>query len=1071
MIRKIALLALWLLCLPVYAQNDPEKVIEDGYAQEIEKIFGQLELNRVPHGLLYNAAFPYADLEAYNGTITDSTQMSVDVLSSIYKTLQSSRVAANTSLDFISLENYAGKWAQYRQTNNQDEQDVTLVLSGAYYKYSVIPDQSFHEGKINVERNALKDVYKNGKWQNPYEVKEVLALAPPTQVMNVLNFSVVLPQELFLSNDKRGINNIKIDFDNGQGLQTVNFDQKIALSYPAAGRYNWTVEFEKIGGGKLKVGIPILIHDPIDFYPINPGPYLNNVSVTNGNSKAILRIDYAPGSNGKIKKPLIVAEGFDPESLLKPEKVGGSTTLNNFTNSLNTDSELWNLLQTNTQQYDIVYVDWKNGVDDIKINADLLIKVIEWVNTKKQAAGSTEPNVVLGQSMGGLVATYALSKMEKTPGKNHDTSLLIAHDSPFQGANTPISTQFMFRHMYSVYQSNAFVSTIGEVVIPFVQSLSDLMGLNILSNYVSPGTALGIQDTPAALQMTKYHVTPNGSVTSDFHDTWKNEFDTMGYPQQTRNVAISNGNMCAVPQDIAGSEQLFYLNGDSSTSNVLKEVLTHLGVATWGFTSGDWVLGIVASLPGKSKVKPTIELRAIPEPGSNFIRVYKGHVRYTVILWDIMGWRPSISKDIVRERTNNSPSGLLPLETFSGGYNNIKAAANSINFVSIPEEAFVKPVHGFIPVASALDIRRNNTNNLSLLDFRTAYSSENLGDVNLSTPFENFVTERTVVNTDNFRHISFSPRNGNWLAQELMANSNPNNDYPEADCSAFCSAEELFGPDYMCGGNNNEYTYSIPQITNATISWSAPGLTILSGQGTSSVTVKSNGTAGTKTIKVTINSTECGYKIIEKQVHVGVPTMSGEIEGVSSIFVHHSDWQASGFSMNYTAPEAIGATYYEWELPGNYQEVSQLSHHSEYIFNWELLASTANSRQIKAKSDWHTDGQIKVRACNDCGCSDYITLDVEHIVQNYNGGIGLSPNPVGIDGSIQVYFTDATPPVFRNDITDGYIYDMQTVMRKSFQISSKGTTIDISGLQSGVYIVVIDMQDGTTRSANLQVNR
>ncbi len=268
-----------------------------------------------------------------------------------------------------------------------------------------------------------------------------------------------------------------------------------------------------------------------------------------------------------------------------------------------------------------------------------------------------------------------------------------------------------------------------------------------------------------------------------------------------------------------------------------------------------------------------------------------------------------------------------------------------------------------------------------------------------------------------------------------------------------------------------KYTYSIPQITNATISWSAPGLTILSGQGTSSVTVKSNGTAGTKTIKVTINSTECGYKIIEKQVHVGVPTMSGEIEGVSSIFVHHSDWQASGFSMNYTAPEAIGATYYEWELPGNYQEVSQLSHHSEYIFNWELLASTANSRQIKAKSDWHTDGQIKVRACNDCGCSNYITLDVEHIVQNYNGGIGLSPNPVGIDGSIQVYFTDTNPPVFRNDITDGYIYDMQTVMRKSFQISSKGTTIDISGLQSGVYIVVIDMQDGTTRSANLQVNR
>jgi surfactin synthase thioesterase subunit len=78
------------------------------------------------------------------------------------------------------------------------------------------------------------------------------------------------------------------------------------------------------------------------------------------------------------------------------------------------------------QEYDIIYVNWTNGTDDIKENAKVLKAVIDWVNTNKQG---DEPNVLLGQSMGGLIGRYTLAKMEKD-GQHHDVRLFIAHDSP-----------------------------------------------------------------------------------------------------------------------------------------------------------------------------------------------------------------------------------------------------------------------------------------------------------------------------------------------------------------------------------------------------------------------------------------------------------------------------------------------------------------------------------------------------------------------------------------------------------------------------------------------------------------
>lgn len=83
--------------------------------------------------------------------------------------------------------------------------------------------------------------------------------------------------------------------------------------------------------------------------------------------KVTLQIDDA-SRDGKITKPLIVAEGFDPGSILTPEVVGGDMTLSDFQDDVSSTfwaGNLSPLLYGSNRQYDIIYIDWQNGTANI----------------------------------------------------------------------------------------------------------------------------------------------------------------------------------------------------------------------------------------------------------------------------------------------------------------------------------------------------------------------------------------------------------------------------------------------------------------------------------------------------------------------------------------------------------------------------------------------------------------------------------------------------------------------------------------------------------------------------------
>lgn len=95
--------------------------------------------------------------------------------------------------------------------------------------------------------------------------------------------------------------------------------------------------------------------------------------------------------------------------------------------------------------YDIIYVDFFDGAADMDFNSEVLIKVIQEVQTIMCG----EKVHVVGVSMGGIVAKMALKKMENRNLPNCVTSF-TSFDAPHQGANIPLGVQRFVSHVSAI---------------------------------------------------------------------------------------------------------------------------------------------------------------------------------------------------------------------------------------------------------------------------------------------------------------------------------------------------------------------------------------------------------------------------------------------------------------------------------------------------------------------------------------------------------------------------------------------------------------------------------------------
>lgn len=245
---------------------------------------------------------------------------------------------------------------------------------------------------------------------------------------------------------------------------------------------------------------------------------------------------FADNIDGVLDKPIIVLDGFDPgdgrdiTALYNSLGFGGD----NLADILR--DEGYDIVILNAPQYSTGGKDIDGGSDYIQRNAMVLIELINFLNDEKVG---DEELVVLGPSMGGLIARYGLAFMEENS-MDPKTRLYISFDSPHRGANIPISLQYLINYL-ARQLNNAEALAIVEQVLN--SPAAKEMLYDHLLGHLLPGSDY-LQDPSKLL--------PEGAP--DFRDAFQNELDNLGFPASVRNVAMVNGSALGTTTGMPGMQ-------------------------------------------------------------------------------------------------------------------------------------------------------------------------------------------------------------------------------------------------------------------------------------------------------------------------------------------------------------------------------------------------------------------------------------------------------------------------------------------------------------------------------------
>ena len=878
------------------------------------------------------------------------------------------------------------------------------------------------------------DKFNNGVWQNPYEELKTFAITSPINAFTGLNFKVKLPQSLFYSNSNNEILKIEIDFEDGLGYRLAVYNQLLNVNYTVEGNKTWKYKLTLTTGQTLLSASRIVIKAGTNFNPItevqansrtaNTTCGLYNFDITSTNlfngfpGKARIFVDDA-GNDCKITKPLILVEGWDVSTLLSPETKYTSQDFELFMKTIyDSRSNLKNLISglsdvaNGDQQYDIIYINWDNGVDFIQRNALVLEEVIKWVNAVKEG---NEKLVVMGQSMGGVVARYCLRDMEQR-GLTHNVRLFVSDDSPQQGANIPLSMQYLYRNVQNqVIQTPAYQ----------IFNLASQTSQGYLFQFDNPIPKLfSILDQPATAQMLINRVNRNYQIDNSIHDAFYAELKAKGYPQQNgiRNIAISNGSECGSLQNFDAGDVLVGYRGEKKLSFIQNIIMPAFGVLGTVLIDPTSFLQIttLSLFPGGSKFESFLEDRALYPNGGN--KIHDFNISYTK--WVLGIWPQKV---YIVDRQLYQPSSFNKhYDNYGGCFIDVAGYAGGATMSGLN----MRDKFGFIPTSSALGIEATTD-----ADFTRPYVGAQPPAAPLNSPFSNFTTafkSATNSNNNNEKHLEFNARNGNWLAAELNVLPENNN------CSFLCNGQ-ISGPKVMCSPS----IFSAP-VGGISYRWeisSGSSLISLSNYNSQSITITplagSNGSVVIRVYISGISSTanayaqSCGY--IDKTIWIGKPSFNIE--------------------ENYFEPQPIKSTICAVsDIPNVTLEQQGVA---SVVFKLCSSNSIYNSNSNCTMP--RNNCCFKVTATNACGSTTIIRDCFLNKQSNIKDFYTIYPNPS--NEIVYVDIRDENNLPEKGSIISGELFDMMGLSKSKVEIKDNKAVFSVVGLLKGIYVLKIYIND------------
>ncbi|MGY6562410.1 MAG: T9SS type A sorting domain-containing protein [Luteibaculaceae bacterium] len=541
---------LFLLILFSASTNLKSQNIIDSINYQLRNYFGNLILPTPQKDFNWDMAAHVVDSTVFSTNFTDT--ISSFKWEMIYKEMRNSAYDTTFIPSFDSF---------YEPILNKRKDTIDiLTLYFDYYRFKPSALESNTYFNFDTVNNILTD--KIPRIGHPYKEHTVFSASPSHQTSNYQNFVFRMDPSLMFYDSFNQLSSLnphnlymRVNFNDGNGWQPVSFSNinYFNVDYQIAGKQVINVEIHR--GNQFK---NLLAKSTS---AINTKGFKNNAEdmpnhVLNFSQMKINVYEPCEKSPTGNDKTIIYVEGYDVLEFIASEAISAQD-LYNFKIKESGLSDLRNF------GYRIIVIDWVKSSQSMRLNSKNLVNLLEYLKCGNIIGGNAvdEEFVIIGESMGGIVASHALLTMEKQvnqnscyPEKKHNVRLLITNDSPFQGAHIPISLQNIARISYHLVTVTGLrnMKFIYDLILPgFSQYLTrDVLlesdaAKELLSSYASiPSIFLPIA------------IYPPHPKRVDF----MNELNNLGgYPKDCKIVAMSDGNL-------KGLGQTRYWDGDFRNS-------------------------------------------------------------------------------------------------------------------------------------------------------------------------------------------------------------------------------------------------------------------------------------------------------------------------------------------------------------------------------------------------------------------------------------------------------------------------------------------------------------------------
>ncbi len=418
---------------------------------------------------------------------------------------------------------------------------IALVHYGYYnFKPTVMSSADIlNYFQVDTVNNSFTDI--PGRPNEPYLRKTVFSAAALSFLIESPKQTFILDKEWFVIDNSnfKYYNNpqyqFKINFSDGQGNRYYDTDK----------RYEIEVDYSNYPGINI-AKIEIVSLDSLGNENIVAGNYFrirspSSYSVPAGSTSTSLglKIRTIEGCGAddpdRIRKKIVIVGGFDPLETRNTSDIYETVVRR---------TKIEKLLEYG---YTIHVVDFADSKIDMRANATYLTYYLDQLKFELLDSGdpenpkSSEPMVIIGYSMGGVIANFALANWEQNPGVSnnytdylHYTRLLITMDSPHEGANIPMAYQYLYRNVESLYG----------------------MGfIDLTTRILNKQIGLGLLESQATKQLLMYHIDTRGFPTTNTYtmhperQAFLNDLALLGGgPSHCKVMAVSGGSASGIRQ-------------------------------------------------------------------------------------------------------------------------------------------------------------------------------------------------------------------------------------------------------------------------------------------------------------------------------------------------------------------------------------------------------------------------------------------------------------------------------------------------------------------------------------------